>query len=66
KRPVRPIRGQSAEAVARAIVQAVRKNKREIHLTLSGKTLLLIDRFSRNLATWIMATLARQSRPKEK
>lgn len=66
KRPVRPIRGQSAEAVARAIVQAVRKNKREIHLTLSGKTLLLIDRFSRNLSTWIMARLARQSRPKEK
>lgn len=65
-RPTRPVRGQSPKTVARAIYNGVRKNKREIHLTLSGKALLLIDRFSRHLATWVMATLAHQTRPREK
>lgn len=62
EKPTRPVKGQSPKVVARAIVQAVKHNRREVHLTVSGKFLLFIDRFSRSLSTWIMATLGRRER----
>jgi len=58
----RSIKGQSAEVVADAILNAVRKNKRELHFTLPGKALLLIDRISNGLATRIMSMVARMDR----
>jgi len=60
--PTRPVKGQSPKVVARALVQAVKRNRREVHLTVSGKLLLFIDRFSRSLSTWIMATHGRKER----
>ena len=58
----RKIKGQSADIVATAIWKAVRKNKREIHFTLPGKAILLIDRISNGAATRIMAAVARMDR----
>jgi len=58
----RRIRGQSPEVVADGIVKAVRKNRREIHFTLPGKLLLLVDRISNGLSTRIMATVAKLER----
>lgn len=58
----RPFRGQSAEAVARALLQAVYRNRREVHLTLPGKAILAVNRISPGLANWIMAKLARAER----
>ncbi|MBI4444561.1 MAG: SDR family NAD(P)-dependent oxidoreductase [Acidobacteria bacterium] len=54
----RAYKGQSSEAVAAAIVDAVRRKKREVHLTLPGKLLLLIDRISPSLATRIAVKVA--------
>jgi len=59
---VRTIRGQSPDVVGRAILNAVRKGRREIHLTLPGKLILLIDRISTGLSTRIMAEVARLNR----
>jgi 3-oxoacyl-[acyl-carrier protein] reductase len=56
----RAIKGQSADAVGESIFKAVRKNKREIHFTLPGKTLLIIDRISSGLACRIAAIAARK------
>jgi len=61
-RSSRSIKGQSADVVADAILNAVRKNKRELHFTLPGKALLLIDRVSNGLSTRIMAMVARMDR----
>ena len=58
----RPIKGQAAEVVGRAILRAVRGNKREIHLTLPGKLILGINRISNGLATRIMTMAARMDR----
>jgi short-subunit dehydrogenase len=56
------IRGQSAEVVGNIILKAVRKKKREVHLTLPGKVILLVDRISNGLSTRIMATAAKMDR----
>ena len=53
-------RGQSALKVAQAIESAVRKNKREVHLTSPGKLILLLERISNSLAMRVMATAARK------
>lgn len=56
----RPIKGQSPIVVARAIESAVRKKKREVHLTFAGKLLLFLDKISSGLAVRIMALAAKQ------
>ena len=56
----RSSRGQSALKAAEAIEKAVRKNTREVHLTFSGKLILLIERISNNLAMLIMAKAAKK------
>jgi len=56
----RSSRGQSSREVAEAIEKAVRKKQREVHLTFSGKLILLIERFSNNLAMRIMAKAAQK------
>jgi uncharacterized protein len=56
----RSSKGQSAEKVALAIESAVRKNKREVHLTFSGKLILFLERISSKLAMWIMAVAAKK------
>ncbi|MDA2938283.1 SDR family NAD(P)-dependent oxidoreductase [Acidobacteria bacterium AH-259-A15] len=43
--------GQSPEVVAQTIVNAVNHNKREVHLTLPGKILILMHRLSPSLTT---------------
>lgn len=58
----RPIQGQAPSVVAKAILKGVRKNKKEIHLTLPGKAILLIDRVSNKLSSWIMYRVALQDR----
>lgn len=60
------IKGQSAGVVARAILKAVEKNRREIHFTFPGKLILLIDRISNGLSTRIMAVVARLDRGHKK
>jgi 3-oxoacyl-[acyl-carrier protein] reductase len=55
-------KGQSADVVGAAILKAVRKKKREIHFSLPGKALLLIDRISTGLSTRIIAAAARMDR----
>ena len=54
--------GQSPGVVAAAIVDAVRHNRREVHLTLPGKLLLAIDRLSPGLAVRIAAYIATRER----
>lgn len=61
-RSSRSIKGQSADAVGNTILKAVRKNKREVHFTLPGKLILLIDRISNGLSTRIMAAAAKMDR----
>lgn len=58
----RSTQGQSPDVVARAIVDAVRRNRREVHLTLLGKLLLAIDRISPALSTRIAAKVAMRER----
>ena len=58
----RPFSGQSPEVVAKAVLNAVRRNRREIHLTLPGKLILLVDRFSNAVSTRIMAIAAKMDR----
>jgi short-subunit dehydrogenase len=57
--PNRPIKGQDSEAVARAMVKAIRSNRKEIHLTWSGKLLLALDRISTTLGSHIMLAAGR-------
>jgi len=54
----RPLKGQSPAFVARAIEAAVRKNRREVHLTFPGKLILFLERISNGLAIRIMAKAA--------
>lgn len=56
----RPIRGQSAEAVGRVIVKAVRRRRRIVHLTWLGKLFLGIDRLSPSLAAWAAYVVGRR------
>lgn len=56
----RPSRGQNAGKVALAIESAIRKNKREVHLTFSGKLILFLERISNRLAMRIMAAAAKK------
>lgn len=51
----RPGNGQSSEGVARAIVNAVELNQREVHLTLSGRLLCLMNRISPFLINQVTA-----------
>lgn len=53
-------RGQSPLRVARAIESAAKKGTREIHLTFSGKLILLLERISNGLAVRIMAIAAKK------
>ena len=53
----RPGNGQRPEAVARAIVGAVRRKKREVHLTLSGRLLCIMNRISPFLVNQVTARL---------
>ncbi len=62
----RKIKGQAPRVVAKAMVDAVLKNRREVHLTLAGKAILAIDRVSPSLAVRIMSKLGnRERRPKD-
>lgn len=54
--------GQSPVAVARAIVQAVEKNRREVHLTLPGKLLVWMNRLAPGFTTWAIAWGIQRSR----
>ncbi len=56
----RPSSGQSSRQVAIAIEKAVRKNRREVHLSLPGKLILFIERISPSLAMRIMAAAAKK------
>ncbi|MFH1963906.1 MAG: SDR family NAD(P)-dependent oxidoreductase [Acidobacteriota bacterium] len=56
----RSSRGQNAGKVALAIESAVRKNKREVHLTFSGKLILFLERISNGLAIRVMAAAAKK------
>ena len=51
----RSVSGQSPRAVAEAIVSAIGRNRREIHLTSIGKLLLALDRISPALAARVMS-----------
>ena len=60
----RAISGQSPELVAGAVVRAIERSRREIHLTKAGRFLLLLDRLSPALATRLMAWIGtRELRP---
>lgn len=54
------------QRVARAIVWASRKRKREITLTADGISITIIRRFSRRLADWIMYHVALRAMPQAK
>jgi short-subunit dehydrogenase len=56
----RSSRGQSAMQVAIAIENAVRKNRREVHLSFPGKLILFLERISPGLAMRIMAAAAKK------
>ena len=51
----RAFQGQSSEYVAKVIVRAVLRDKREVHLTLLGRMICGIERLSPGLSTRIMA-----------
>jgi len=53
---------QSADVVGNTILKAVQNNRREIHFTVPGKLILLIDRISNGLSTRIMTTVAKMNR----
>jgi short-subunit dehydrogenase len=48
-------RGMSAETVARRIVAAMRRGRREIILSAGGKLLVWLDRLCPSLADWVLA-----------
>lgn len=50
----RPMRAQGPESVAAAILEAVRRNSAEVHLTWQAKAILVVDRISNRLANRIM------------
>ncbi len=55
----RPLPGQDPRRVARALVRAVRKRKREVHLTALGRFLLGLNRISPAAASWLTYLAAR-------
>ncbi len=55
-------RGQDPNIAARAIVDAVRRNRREVHLTIPGRLLLAVERLSPGLALRIAAYVATRER----
>ncbi len=62
QKPERSVKGQHPRAVADAMVEAVLKKKREVHLTFPGKVLMAVNRISPSLAVWVMATLSDRER----
>lgn len=58
----RPIKGQAPAVVARALVKAVRRRKRSVHLTLAARFLLLVDRISRGAACRLLYWTAKLER----
>lgn len=54
---------QSPEHVARAIVRACRRGRREVVLSVEGRTILLIRRISHRLADWIVARVGDRTMP---
>ncbi len=54
--------GQSPQVVARAIVNAVRHNRREVHLTPGGKLLCGLNRLSPTLTSLLIAWATRRLR----
>ena len=52
--------GQPPQVVARAILRAVDRGSREIHLTLLGKLLCGMDRLSPNLVSHLIARILKQ------
>ncbi len=61
---VRFAQGQhSPEGVARAVVRASRRRQREVTLTIEGKLITVIRRFSHRLADAIMYRVAKRSMP---
>jgi short-subunit dehydrogenase len=54
--------GQTAEKVARITLRAIRGKRREVHLTLPGKLLLVIDRLSPGLSSRLAAYVGRRER----
>ena len=54
--------GQDPNIAARAILDAVRRNRREVHLTIPGRLLLAIERLSPGLALRIAAYVATRGR----
>lgn len=55
----RPIQGQRPEVVAKAIVRAVERGRKEVHLTFLGKLLMFINRISETLGSWVIYQTAR-------
>ena len=53
----------SPERVARAVVRSSRKRRREVTLTVDGKTIVLIRRISHRLADAIMNLVAKHAMP---
>jgi short-subunit dehydrogenase len=60
----RPLSGQEPARVARALVRAVRKRRREVHLTALGRFLLVLNRISPAAASWLTYAAARLERGK--
>jgi short-subunit dehydrogenase len=58
----RPLKAQTSETVAQAILDAVRRNKREVHLSWQGKLILAIDRVSSALSSRIMLRAGQSNR----
>lgn len=54
--------GQKPEVVAHAIINAVRRNRREVHLTFPGKFLLAIERLFPGLAVRIVRYIVTRER----
>ncbi len=61
----RPGNGQDSAAVARAIVSAVRRKKREVHLTLPGRIFCGMYRLSPSLVNHVLARVLQRVLKKE-
>lgn len=60
----RPGTGQASAAVARAIVKAVRRKKREVHLTLPGRIFCGLNRLSPTLVNYGVAWVLQRAAKK--
>lgn len=58
----RPFKGQPAQHVAQAVLKAVNRGRREIHLTWPGKLILGLDRLSNTLSSQLMAYLGHKDK----